>query len=174
MRRRQPLPRTWLMTDPRMGDSLFAAIRRLPRGSGIVFRHAALPPAQRRALFEQVSRLARRHGHVVLRAGPDRLGRREDGVHRGPRPARGLWTMPAHDARQIRQRAMMGVDALFVSPVFATRSHPGARTLGALRFAMLIRGVRCPVIALGGVNRRHASRLARLGAYGWAGIDAWL
>jgi thiamine-phosphate pyrophosphorylase len=38
------------MTDERLGDALWTALRRLPRGAGIVFRHYATPPAERRAL----------------------------------------------------------------------------------------------------------------------------
>jgi thiamine-phosphate pyrophosphorylase len=60
-----------------------------------------------------------------------------------------------------------------LSPLFATRSHPGARALGLLRFAALSRATRLPVIALGGVDARRFERLRRIGTYGWAAIDAW-
>jgi thiamine-phosphate pyrophosphorylase len=66
-----------------------------------------------------------------------------------------------------------GADALFVSPVFATRSHPGAPALGRARLGLLIRGLRIPVIALGGMDRRRAASLRALGVHGWAAIDAW-
>ncbi|RYD48780.1 MAG: thiamine phosphate synthase, partial [Sphingomonadales bacterium] len=40
MRCRHPLiPKLWLMTDERMGDDLWDALKRLPRGSGVIFRH---------------------------------------------------------------------------------------------------------------------------------------
>ena len=58
-------------------------------------------------------------------------------------------------------------DALVLSPVFATRSHPGAPPLGPLRFRLLARQARVPVIALGGMTARRA---AALGA-AWAAID---
>ena len=35
MKRRQPLPRVWLMTDERQGDGLWGALERLPRGAGM-------------------------------------------------------------------------------------------------------------------------------------------
>jgi len=63
---------------------------------------------------------------------------------------------------------------VFVSPVFATRSHPGARALGPIRFALMVRGLPIPVIALGGMTAKRARRLQLLGASGWAAIDAWL
>jgi thiamine-phosphate pyrophosphorylase len=63
-----------------------------------------------------------------------------------------------------------GADLVFVSPVFATRSHPGARALGRTRFRSLVRDCPVPLIALGGMDARNARSL---GTYGWAGIDAW-
>ncbi|MFN3435907.1 MAG: thiamine phosphate synthase, partial [Sphingomonas sp.] len=65
-----------------------------------------------------------------------------------------------------------GADAVFVSPVFATRSHPGSRPLGIARFGLMIRGLQTPVIALGGMNARKARALRPMGIHGWAGIDA--
>ena len=174
MQRRHPLPRLWLMTDERQGEGLWAAIRRLPRGAGIVFRHYGLPSGERRVLFERVRREARRRHHLLLLAGPTRLARswRADGSHdRIRRP--GIRSAPAHDLRELRAAELAGAELVFVSPVFPTRSHPGARTLGRPRFGLIARQARIKVIALGGVDRRRAAGLARLGAYGWAGIDAW-
>lgn len=171
MRPRHPLPRLWLMTDERMGDSLWDALERLPQGSGVVFRHYALDSAERRALFARVAKVARRRGLVVIRAGAERLGRDEAGVH--GRRGRGLRTYPAHSRLEAMHAIRAGVDALFVSPVFATRSHPSARPLGRVRLGLLIRGLRVPVIALGGMDARRARGLRDLGVYGWAAIDAW-
>jgi thiamine-phosphate pyrophosphorylase len=172
MQRRQPLPRLWLMTDER--QELGPALARLPRGSGIVFRHYRLPPAQRRLLFEQVRREARRRGHWLLLAGSPRLARSwgADGSHDSQlRP--GLFSAPAHSLREMRAAERAGAGLVFLSPVFATRSHPGGRTLGRSRFGLLAQQRGATVIALGGVNGRSGRNLARLGAYGWAGIDAW-
>jgi thiamine-phosphate pyrophosphorylase len=159
------------MTDERMGDSLWTALARLPRGSGVVFRHYGLPLAERRSLFGRVAIIARRRGLVLVRAGAERLGRREDGVHgrRGP----GLRTQPAHSRREAVGGIRAGADLLFVSPVFATRSHPGARVLGRARLGLMTRDLPVPVIALGGMDARRAAALRSLGIYGWAGIDAW-
>ena len=61
---------------------------------------------------------------------------------------------------------------VFVSPVFATRSHPGAPALGLDRAKRLAEAAGAPAIALGGMNARRFAELE--GLYGWAGIDAWL
>ena len=170
---RQPLPTTWLMTDERMGDSLFAAIGRLPAGSGIVFRHYSLPEAERRALFDRVRVAAR--GHLLLLAGPAALAASwgADGSHGGG-PGAGLHSTPVHGLGEIRAAERDGAGLLFLSPVFATRSHPDARPLGLEGFGELVRETRLPVIALGGMDAARARETAALGAHGWAGIDAWL
>lgn len=170
MRPRHPLPQLWLMTDERMGESLWIALDRLPRGSGVVFRHYGLAPGERRALFRKVAKVSRKRGLLLVRAGALRTGG-EDGVHGGRGP--GLRTWPAHSRREAVAAIRAGADAIFVSPVFATRSHPGARALGRVRLGLMIRNLRVPVIALGGMDARKAASLQQLGIYGWAAIDAW-
>ena len=164
---RQPLPRLWLMTDERLGDGLLDAVARLPAGAGIVFRHYSLAEPERRALFEGVRGSA--PGPVML-AGPAALASAwgADGSH-GRHD--GATTAPAHDLAQIRAAEAAGAALIFLSPVFPTRSHPGAHALGAERFAALAGQATLPVIALGGMNAARAKTLS--GAYGWAGIDAW-
>lgn len=176
MHPRQPLPRLWLMTDERQGEGLWSAVERLPKGAGIVFRHYSLPPAERRALFERVRQIARGRGLILLLAGTAKLADAwgADGSHgRGPARDGGLRSAPAHDLAEIKAAERNGADFLFLSPVFATRSHPDARPLGPLGFGRLARRTHLPVIALGGMNARRGRRLERHGAYGWAGIDAW-
>lgn len=166
MRRRQP-PRLWLMTDEREGDRLRSALERLPRGAGVVFRHYSLPKPERRALFHEVRAICRRRGLVLVVAGAPLAG--GQGVH--GRRGRGLRTASAHNLRELKAAERGGADLVFLSPVFATRSHPGARPLGAARFSLLAHQARRPVIALGGMDSQKARALG--GAYGWAGIDAW-
>lgn len=172
-RRHPPLPQLWLMTDERMGERLWHALERMPAGSGVIFRHYALPLAERRALFARVARVARRRRLVLLRAGADRLGRAEAGTHGAGRRRNGLHTRGAHSRREAIAAIRGGADAVFVSPVFATRSHPGARALGHVRFGLLVRGLDAPIIALGGMDARRAAGLWQIGIYGWAAIDAW-
>lgn len=166
-----PLPRRWLMTDERMGDGLWEALARLPRGSGVVFRHYSLPPAARRALFERVRRIARRQRFLLVAAGPARVGRGMAGSHGRHY---GALTAPVHSLREAMAAERAGARLVFVSPIYATRSHAGARVLGRARLGLMIRKVEVPVIALGGMDERRWRALRLLGVHGWAGIDAWL
>jgi thiamine-phosphate pyrophosphorylase len=158
------------MTDERMGDGLMDAIRALPPGSGIIFRHYRLPKHARRALFGQVKRLARTRGHGLFWAGTVREARalKADGAHGR---VRGAVSAPVHSLRERVAAERAGTRLLFVSPVFPTRSHPGARSLGRVRFGALMRGARARVIALGGMTQARAKSLSGFGIYGWAAID---
>ncbi|RYD58524.1 MAG: thiamine phosphate synthase [Sphingomonadales bacterium] len=165
-----PIPKLWLMSDERMGDGLWRALERLPRGSGVVFRHYSLGRAERIALFRKVVRVARRRKLVVLRAGSCPLPG-ERGTHnvRG----KGITSWAVHDRAQGVAAARAGADVVFVSPMFATASHPGAPALGRARAGLLIRGIDAPAIALGGMDAGRAKSLKSLAFHGWAAIDAW-
>jgi thiamine-phosphate pyrophosphorylase len=154
--------------DARWPDGrLWTALARLPRGAGVVFRHHATPLPERRALFARVARVCRARGLTLVVAGAP--------VGRGwPTHGRqGSLTWPAHDRRQAVAAVRAGALAVFVSPIFATRSHPGARALGPVRAAGVARGLPVARIALGGMTARRFRQLRALGFHGWAAIDAW-
>lgn len=159
---RPPLPRRWLMTDERMGEALWDALARLPRGSGVVVRHYSLGNRERAAMLARIERIARRRGLTVVMGG-ETHGR-----------SRGALTAPVHARGEALAAVRHGARLLFASPVYATRSHPGARGLGPVRLGLMIRGLDVPVIALGGMDERRWRALRPLGVYGWAGIDSWL
>ena len=164
------LPSVWLFTDERQGEALWAALERLPRGAGVVFRHYKTP--DRAALARRVRTICRRRGLMFVVAGPPSLARawRADGAH-GRFP--GTLTAPAHGMTELVAARRGGARLAFLSPLFATRSHPGGRPLGRLRFGALARRAPLPVAALGGMTARRARQLAALGGSGWGAIDAW-
>jgi thiamine-phosphate pyrophosphorylase len=82
--------------------------------------------------------------------------------------------MSVHSVREIINAKTLGADLMFLSPVFATRSHLGAVALGVMQFSKLARFAGpAKVIALGGMTRNKARSLTHRVAYGWAGIDAF-
>jgi thiamine-phosphate pyrophosphorylase len=131
-----------------------------------------LPPGERWARFARLARIARRNGHLILLAGDPATARAwgADGVYGLPSPKRCglLHFATAHSLREIARANRARADAVLLSPVFPTRSHPGARALGPLRFRMLAAHAEMPVIALGGMNAHTASSLGWLR---WAAID---
>jgi thiamine-phosphate pyrophosphorylase len=173
--RAKTLPALWLISDARNDAALERALAALPRGSGLIYRHYHLEPAERLARFRALRRIARARGHVVVLA-DSALTAREwgaDGIYGAPRalwPRRAglLHLATAHDLRELGLAARLGADAALLSPVFPTATHPGGKTLGAVRFRLLARQSRLPVIALGGMTAKQA-RALRWSR--WAAID---
>jgi thiamine-phosphate pyrophosphorylase len=171
---RQTLPDLWLLSDERNDVVLEEALKRLPRGSGFIYRHYHLDDEERIARWYELRRIARARGHLMILADSSMTAREwgADGVYGAPRalyPTSELLTLAtAHSLREIGLANRVCADAVLLSPVFPTRSHPGARTLGANRFRLLAAQAAMPVIALGGMSVRTARRL---GWARWAAID---
>ena len=174
------LPALVLMTDDeRLPDPLSVA-RLLPRGSLVVLRTRDM--TRRGALAHALLRIAADRGIRVSIAGDPQLAARcgADGAHfpearigeamhwRARRP-HWLITCAAHSLGSCAGAFGAHADAVFLSPVFATLSHPGSDCLGPLRALAIARASPLPVYALGGINAQNA---ARLGEGGFVGIAA--
>ena len=175
MTKRHPaLPLIWLVSDARNDATLDQVLHKLPRGSGLIFRHYHLGPAERRQRFANLKRLARSKGHTMALSASPAEARRwsADAVYGSPcRLTRGpsmIRLVTAHSLRELGQAMRARAHAILLSPVFPTRSHPGNRTLGPARFRLLAARATVPVIALGGMTARRARQL---GAAHWAAVD---
>ena len=143
------------------------ALADLPRGSGFVFRHYHLDPNTRRARFDELAAIARQCGHTVILSGDDDWGA-EGHYGSATRPRDGLFLATAHNEDELAAAVAAGAEGIFLSPVFATASHPGAKTLGIDAFHALARQSPVPVIALGGMTHERAREL---GWSRWGAID---
>ena len=176
--RQRPWPKQWLMTDERMGDELWAAIERLPiNHGGIVVRHHATPEGSRAALARRIAGLCKRHGLTLAVASDTGLARalHADLVHNPLEVPDDLpFSRSVHSLAEAETARADGASLVFVSPVRATRSHPGRRPLERELAKRMVEAAGAPAIALGGMDAKHFPRFERDGFYGWAGIDAWL
>ncbi len=172
--RANPLPRLWLLSDARNDARIEWALATLPRGNAFVFRHYHLDHKARTQRFAQLAAMARAGGHLVILSGPAQLALDwgADGIYGPPgKLARlpGLLRLAtAHDAREIVLANRAKADGVFLSPVFASRSHPGGGCLGVATFHELAAQADMPVIALGGMT---AERAGTLQWPRWAAID---
>jgi thiamine-phosphate pyrophosphorylase len=168
------LPPLILMTDDaRLADPM-AAARALPKGSMVIVR--ARDRARLVALVQKLMPVARCRGLFMLAAGAMVPG--ADGVHlpearvgeaarlRATRQM--LVTVSAHSFGALRRCGF--ADAVLLSPVFPTDSHPGRAALGPVRANLMARQAPVPVYALGGITPENAGRLC--GFCGLAGIGA--
>lgn len=163
-----------------------AAVASLPRGATVILRDYAAPDRPARAA--RLAGLCRRRGLLLLIAGDARLAAAigANGLHLpewqvagGDRRWR-LWRKPgwlvtaaAHSPGAIARAHRAGCDAVLLSPIFPTASHPGARPLGPLLFARWERAGGVPVYALGGMTAATTRRLAGSGACGVAAIGGF-
>ena len=176
--RQMTWPRQWLMTDERLGERLWTAIDRLPaEQAGIVVRHYDLAPLERAVLAERIAHICRRRG-LTLAVGRDQdLGRTvgADLVHNPGRVPLDLpFSRAVHSLAEADAARVHGAALVFVSPVRATRSHPGRKPLSRALARRIAEAAGAPAIALGGMDEVLFPQFARDGFYGWAGIDAWI
>lgn len=146
MRRRQTVPRQWLIVaDP----AAIAAIDRLPRGSGVLVLNSLSPKESR----QLCSAARRRHAMVVQEAAGT---------------ARRVHNMP-----ELRRALLARTSLVLLSPLRPTQSHPEWKPIPRMRAAAMARLGRRSLVALGGMDARKFARIKRLGFQGWAGISAF-
>lgn len=180
------LPRLWFLTDSVRTPDVAAAVARLPRGSGVIFRH--YEASDRSADAQALARLCRRYGLVFSVARDWTLAAQvhADGVHLPEACARSglsaagrLWrrnhkallTVAAHGYVGVKQGRAQKATAALLSPVLATASHPDRPPLGLARAALIVRHARLPVIALGGMTPKLRTYVRQAGFAGLAGIS---
>ncbi|MGV3513306.1 MAG: thiamine phosphate synthase [Novosphingobium sp.] len=176
MQKRQTIakqvPRRVLLSDARNDAVLKQAIAKLGRGDALVFRHYHLSGAERGSRFAALARQAKMRGMFVIGARVPGFWQ-TDGVYGSASEVMGragIRLATAHSLREIGAAVRARADAILLSPVFPTRSHPGGKVLGPVRFLLLARQSPLPVIALGGMTGQRA---ARLPVHGWAAIDGF-
>ncbi len=163
------------LPDPQM------ALDALPAGCALVWR--AYDAGTTAANLRRLTARARARNCVLLIAGEPRLSHRlgVGGLHLpehmlGRRYAENFGTITAavHSEAALQAAARAGANAVLISPVFPTASHPGAPALGVVRFAALARRARALGLvpyALGGIGAEDdVRRLSGTGVAGIAGI----
>ncbi len=182
--RGRALPAVVLMTDDTRAVDWLAAVAALPPTSAVIVRHRDV--AARERLARALRPLCRARRITLLIADDPALAQRvgADGVHLPERRVakvpgvkalnrRWLVTCAAHNAAAVRLSLVMKADAVFVSPVFATASHPERHALGVTRFAALVRES-IAAYALGGVETKTIRRLQAHRIVGIGLIGGWL
>ncbi len=173
------LPPLFFFTDEHRTPEPLHMIAGLPGRCGVVFRHYGI--AGRAAVARAILASCRAQDRVMLVAGDADLALEigADGIHLPAHMLRTLTKLPTarlitaavHSAEEIRHAEALGVDAVFLSPVFPTASHPDSAALGIRKFVDLVAATRLPVYALGGVSEATAPQLAGSGAVGIAAIS---
>jgi thiamine-phosphate pyrophosphorylase len=159
-----------LMTDDDRLVDPGAAAANLPRGSTVIVR--SRDAERRERLAVRILEISRTRGLLVLIADDPVLALRlgADGIHLPERRAnlaprwrarKPGWfiTTAAHSLFAVVRAGSFGIDAVVLSPVLATVSHPGVRPLSPARANLIATHSPIPVYALGGINGRSGRRL---------------
>jgi len=167
------------MADPQ------SLLSHLPRGAAVVLRHKNAKILT--ALANRIVPNAHQLGLKVLVAGDVRMAINvgADGVHlsegntrRGPlrissRKPGFIITCAAHSHRALWRAKLANVDVAMVSPIYPTKSHLEAQTLGALRALRLMKSSPQITGALGGLSTKTIKRLNHRAVFGLGAIEAW-
>ncbi len=158
--------------------------------AGIRFFQYRAKQASRRAVYEQCLKLAalareagavfivNDHADIAMAAGAD-------GVHLGQddiplREARSvvgtgrIIGISTHNTAQALEAQAGGADYIGFGPVYSTSTKDAGPAQGVEAVAAVVRTVRIPVVAIGGINRTNAADVIRAGAAGVAVISAVL
>jgi thiamine-phosphate pyrophosphorylase len=154
MHRRQTIPRQWLIADAGPGHDVLAAVRNLPRGSGVLVLFHEMPARDRHGLLRRLRRLA--------------AGRSLTIVDEQPRSAARVHNLP-----ELRRALLRETPLILLSPIYLTRSHSEWRPLRRMQAATLARLAGRRLIALGGMNESRFAQIRALGFQAWAGISAF-
>ena len=181
---RKPFASLFFFTDPERTPDPVSAARRLPAGAAVVYR--AFGSAEATIVAAELRQVTRERDCLLLIGADEALAEAcgADGLHLpehrlpdGPalrlRHPGWFLTGAAHSAEALAEANRAGLDAVMISPVFASRSPSAGEPLGVVRLSELARGSAAPVIALGGVNAQTAGELLGSGAAGLAGVEAF-
>lgn len=161
------------------------AIKNLPKNSAVIFREYDLSHAKREEMAKEIVEICRQTYHRIL-IGKDpelawALG--ADGAHfsdydefpaKIERQKNFMITLACHNFSSVLKSQNLSIDAIFLSPIFATKSHAGKPALGLEVLKKALATSKIPVFALGGVNKKNLESLQSLGVKGFGGIDIFL
>ncbi|MGE4073135.1 MAG: Nudix family hydrolase [Lysobacterales bacterium] len=192
IRARLALPREYLITPEPDADadaflSRLARTLENPRLGIVSLRAKACERARLAQLAESMLRQVRRqrpdltaliHGEpeLAMQLGFDGVhlsSRQLQAVSRRPVPESFWLFASCHNRAELNAAERLGADAVSLSPVTPTVSHPLATTLGWSAFAAAARLTWLPCFALGGLGPADLDRALASGAHGVAGIRAY-
>jgi len=164
-------PRLTLITDmSRLSSAAFFEVVEQALSAGVdavLVREKTLTSAKLLALASRLRSMTRTHqAQLIIHTQADIAAAVDaDGVHLASGDIKNiasarLWlsdpnasvSVSCHNAEELEWAHIMGADYAMLSPVFPTRSHPGAPHLGLDTFQSLADAAKLPIIALGGIS----------------------
>jgi len=173
------------MTDPERVPNLEKAIKGLPQGAAIIYRHFGRPDrlSEALALRQMTFALGQQFligadAELAVKVGADGVHFRRDTAMVQPRLWRERcpeWIISMAGLKSGNYSGDLSVlDGLLVSSVFNSKSSSAGDPIGISALKHQVKTHPCPIFALGGINSQTASKLTGSGAAGVAGIAGLL
>ena len=177
-------PTLWFFTDPVRNPEPYNILNQLPKNTGVVFRYYNTPKRRLKAL--EMADFCKKNNLTLLIAGDSKLALEvgASGVHIPEfnhlnlpylRPSKSQWIISAsvHNMRMFKKVRSLGVNIIFLSPIFHTSSHPDGKPLGIHLLTRLTKDFSIFSIALGGINTNSIRMLNGSGINGIAAISGF-
>ena len=85
-----------------------------------------------------------------------------------------IYGKSCHSLESIIEAQNNGIDYVFFSPIFETKSHPDAEGVGLEKLQEICEKSQIPVYALGGINENNYQECLEAGAYGFGAISMFM
>ena len=179
-------------TDQKRCGDLGEIIKNLPKNSAVIFREYDLSKEKRQVLALEIFAICKKFGHKFLVAKDLKLAQEigANGLHFSDLDAGSNATFKApenfknnrkfiislacHSLKSTLKAQKSIADLIFLSPIFATKSHLNAKKLGLKTLAKACRSSQKPICALGGINENNISSVRKSKACGIGGIDIFV
>lgn len=151
----------------------------------MIFREYDLKSKEREILAREILAICRKENRKFIIGKNLELARKlkADGVHFSDKdhlplqifnrqnwPRKFIFSFACHNFLSVLKSQQLKADMIFVSPVFATKSHPNVAPLGLRELSKIIRVSKISIFALGGVNEKNIRSLQKLGIAGFGAI----
>jgi 8-oxo-dGTP diphosphatase len=188
MKNLQSLPELYLMTGKFVDHEAFknSLTNALSEAKKVVqFRQKNIPDDEFLALCKIAHTICQQFDCVLLLATSTELLAQTlaDGLHltshdlfkfdSRPVSEQQILSVSCHNQAEMQQAEKLGADILLLSPVKATASHPELAGIGWEGFQQMIKPLKCPVYALGGMKVTDREDALASGAQGIAVSSFW-
>jgi len=163
-------------------------IEKLPKNSAIIIREYNLDKNSREIFARRISQLARAKSLKIIVGKDFDLAKKikAHGVHfsdhdklplkflKKNQPKNFIFSFACHNLKSFLKAQKLRPDVIFISPIFATTSHPNGKNIGIRNLSKIIRNHKNKkqiLVALGGINSHNIKMLCKLKINGFGAID---
>ncbi len=171
-------------TDISRIHNLEKSISFLPKNSIVILREYNLSQSKRQELALKIQKLCKKFNHFLFIGKNIEIARKikANGVHFSDLD-KNSWrfiskkypklkiSFACHSLKSIKKAQNSNSDILFLSPIFATKSHENSKILKTRNLAKACEISKKPIFALGGINQKNLNSVIKSKARGFGAIE---